>query len=245
MLGSKDIDTINNSDVYDMYKDLYLSEKEHEEKLLQGIQSTNGLKARLGAKKADGTALTMTNQKNEIKKTFHKRFSILLDFDFFKNPVYPYGFKEDLIVRLELNSSETVILCTGDTNTTYKFSDISLEHDAIFDEPFATTIGSMHTGTTSIQYTKVTSINYQTLPIKDTTCKIDLNNLSVRSLQGLLLLFLDKRDDFANKNEEFYNPSIKKILTTISGMPHHLFAAGLQARDIYPEIKKKILQGTL
>ena len=65
-----------------------------------------------------------------------------------------------------------------------------------------------------------------------------MNNLSVRSLQGLLLLFLDKRDDFANKNEEFYNLSIKKILTTINGMPHQLFAAGLQARDIYPEIKK-------
>ena len=30
----------------------------------------------------------------------------------------------------------------------------------------------------------------------------------------------------------------KIILTTINGMPHHLFAAGLQARDIYPEIKK-------
>ena len=34
MLGSKDIDTINNSDIYDTYKDLYLSEKEREEKLL-------------------------------------------------------------------------------------------------------------------------------------------------------------------------------------------------------------------
>ena len=65
-----------------------------------------------------------------------------------------------------------------------------------------------------------------------------MNNLSVRSLQGLLLLFLDKRDDFANKNEEFYNPNIKKILVTINGMPHQLFAAGLQARDIYPELKK-------
>ena len=65
-----------------------------------------------------------------------------------------------------------------------------------------------------------------------------MNNLSVRSLQGLLLLFLDKRDDFANKNEEFYNPSIKKILTKINGIPHQLFAAGLQARDIYPELKK-------
>ena len=52
MLGSKDIDTINNSDIYDMYKDLYLSKKEREEKLLQGIQSANGFRACIGAKKA-------------------------------------------------------------------------------------------------------------------------------------------------------------------------------------------------
>ena len=50
MLGSKDIDTIANSDIYNTYKDLYLSEKEHEEKLLQGIQPANGLKPRVGAK---------------------------------------------------------------------------------------------------------------------------------------------------------------------------------------------------
>ena len=142
-----------------------------------------------------------------------------------------------MIVRLELNSAEKVILCTGDTNATYKLSDISLEYDAIFDEPYATTISKMYNGTTSIPYTKVTSIHYQTLSKKDTTWKIDVNNLSVRSLQDRLLLFLDKRDDFANKNEEFYNPSIKKVLVTINGMPHQLFAAGLQARGIYPEIK--------
>ena len=45
MLGSKDIDTIKNSDIYETYKNLYLSGKEREEKLLQGIQSANGLKA--------------------------------------------------------------------------------------------------------------------------------------------------------------------------------------------------------
>ena len=145
----------------------------------------------------------MTTQENAIKKRFDKRFAILLDFDFFKHPVYPYEPKEDLIIRLELNSLEKVILCTGDTNATYKLSDISLEYDAIPDKPYATSIGEMYTGTTSIPYTKVTSIHYQTLSKKDTTWKIDVNNLSVRSLQGLLLLFLDKRDDFANKNEEF------------------------------------------
>ena len=96
----------------------------------------------------------------------------------------------------------------------------------------------MYTGTTSIPYTKVISIHYQTLSKKDTTWKIDVNNISVQSLQRLLLSFLDKRDDLANKNEEFYNQSIKKILVTINVMSHQLFAAGLQAREIYPELKK-------
>ena len=84
---------------------------------------------------------------------------IPLDFDFFNHPLCPYGLKEDLIVRLELNSSEKVILCTGDASATYKFSDISLEYDAIFDELYATTIGKIYAGTTSILYTKLTSIH--------------------------------------------------------------------------------------
>ena len=91
MFSSKDTDTINDLDIYDTYKDLYLSKKELEEKLLQGIQSANGLKARVGAKKSDGTALRVTTQENAFKKTFDKRFAIPLNFDFFRHPVYPYG----------------------------------------------------------------------------------------------------------------------------------------------------------
>ena len=113
-----------------------------------------------------------------------------------------------------------------------------MEYGAIFDEPYATSIGEMYTGTKSIPYTKVTSIQYRTLLRKDITWKIDVNNLSARSLLGLLFLFLDKGDDFANKNEKLCNPGIKKILVAINGMPHQLFAAGLQAREIYPELKK-------
>ena len=135
MLGSKEIYTINNSYIYDTYKDLYLSEKEREERLLQGIQSANCLNAQVDAKKSRCSPFA---QENAIKKTFDKMFAIPLDFDFFKHPVYPYGLKEDLIVRLELNSAEKVILCTGDTNATYKLSDISLEYNAIFGELYAT-----------------------------------------------------------------------------------------------------------
>ena len=103
----------------------------------------------------------------------------------------------------------------------------------------------MYTETTSIPDIKVTSIHYQTVSKKDMSWKINVNNLSVCSLLGLLLLFLDKHEYFANKNEEFYNPSIEKILTTINGMPHQLFAAGLQVRDIYPELKSIFIKNTL
>ena len=40
--------------------------------LLQGIQPANGLKARVGAKKTDGMALTLTTQENAIKKRLDK-----------------------------------------------------------------------------------------------------------------------------------------------------------------------------
>ena len=51
ILGSTETDTVNSSGIYDTYKYLYLSKKEDEEKLLQGIQPTNGLKARVVQKK--------------------------------------------------------------------------------------------------------------------------------------------------------------------------------------------------
>ena len=231
-LGSKEIDVINNSYIYDAYKDLYLSEKECEERLLQGIQSANEVKAHLGAKKSDGTALTLTTQENVIRKTYDKRFPIPLDCDFFKHTFYPYSFEEDLSIMVELNSVKEVILCMGDTDAIYKISDIILQYDAIFDDPYATSIREVYTRGMAIHYTKVTSIHYQALSKKDIVWKIDLNNLSIQSLQGLLLLFPDIHDDFVNKNKEFYNPSIKKILVTINGIPHQLY------RDIYSELKK-------
>ena len=90
----------------------------------------------------------------------------------FNHPVYPYGLKEDLAGRLELNSSKNVILFSGDTETnktnieTNKLSDISLQYDAIFDESYAITIGELCAGTTPIPYIKVNSIHYQTLSKK-------------------------------------------------------------------------------
>ena len=211
MLGSKEIDTINNADIYDTYNDLYLSEKERDEKLLQGIQSANGLKTRAGAKKADGTALTVTTKENAIKKTFGKRFAIPLDFDFFKHPVYPYGLKENLIVRLELNSSGKVILCSGDTAATYKLSDTSLEYDAMFDEPYATTIGELYAGTKSTPYPKVTSIHYQALSKKTILGKLMLTTCLLFHYKACCYHFLINVMTLLTKMKNLTTPASRKF----------------------------------
>ena len=142
-LRSKNFDVINNSCIYDAYKELYLSEKESEERMLQGIQPANGLKILLGGKKSDGTALTLTTQENIFKKTYDKRFAIPLDFDL-KRPAYPYGLKEDLTITIELNSAKDVILCTGYSNAIHKISHIILEYHTIFDDPYTTSIREMY-----------------------------------------------------------------------------------------------------
>ena len=63
------------------------------------------------------------------------------------------------------------------------------------------TESELYTGTASILYTQVTSIHYQRVPRKDKTWKIDISSLPVYTLQSLLLLFLDKHDESANKNK--------------------------------------------
>ena len=50
-LGSTEIETIKNCDIFDTYKDLFLTEKKRENMHFQGIQPKNGLDARLDAKK--------------------------------------------------------------------------------------------------------------------------------------------------------------------------------------------------
>ena len=81
----------------------------------------NGLKFQVSAERAEGTATAVATQKIAVKKSFSKRLAIPLDFDFFKHLVYPYGLKEDLIVRLKLNSSEKMILCGRDNTSASSF----------------------------------------------------------------------------------------------------------------------------
>ena len=67
-----------------------------------------------------------------------------------------FELEEDLIVKIELNSSEKWYLGNRGTAATYELSDTYLEYKAISDEHYATMIGELYAGTVSIPFTKVT-----------------------------------------------------------------------------------------
>ena len=236
-LGPTELEVVENADIFDTYKDLYLTKKQRENMQLQGIQPENGLKARLGAKKSDGTDLTLSTAENALKKTLGNRFMIPLDFEYFKQLVSPYYLHEDLIVTIELNKPEKVMLCSGDSAATYTISDIALEYDTIID-PVYTEKVSVAQQNSLYPYTRVTRMSYQIPSKKDYSWLLDIK-LQAKSLQGILLLFLEDRDDFNNKVETFYNPTIKKVNVTINGDPHQFFKGAILPRNMFPEICKK------
>ena len=81
-LGSEELEVIENSDIFDLYNDLYLTKKQQKNMHLHGIDSKNRLKARVGAKKAVETDLTINGKENAILKTLENRFFIPLNFKF-------------------------------------------------------------------------------------------------------------------------------------------------------------------
>ena len=101
-----------------------------------GIQGPNGLKAQLDAKKADRTDLTLSTAENAVVKAYGKRFAKPLDFECFKQPVFPYYLHEDFIVTIKLNKLKKIMLCSDDAAAIYTISDIALEYNAIIDAQY-------------------------------------------------------------------------------------------------------------
>ena len=66
-------------------------------------------------------------------------------------------------------------------------------------------------------------------------------------MKGILMLFVDPADgggSYARGTEKFYNPKIKRILTTLDGNPNQLFASGMRPHQQFNEIQKTLRRWT-
>ena len=67
-------------------------------------------------------------------------------------------------------------------------------------------------------------------------------------MKGILILFVDPAADggganYARDTEKFYNPKIKKVSTTLDGIPNQLYSSGMLPHHHFKEIQKHFADG--
>ena len=222
--------SIDDSDIYHCYVDLWKSPSERVNMAYQGIGKANMLKHRVGADNA-----TADTEDEAIADAYKNRFCIPLDFELLEShmPFYQAGLGDRLEYELTFNDYNKVINST-DADASYTIKNICLEFDTVSDTELARQIRQQTNGKMAILYDRILRHRKITKNKSDTLWNINLN-VPARSMKGILMLFEDPE---RTNTEDFYNPKITKVEMTIEGVPNQLYSQGIKAYQQWDEINK-------
>ena len=143
-INGEEINTIQDFDLWQLYKDLWLTEKERNLLIEQGLDDGGNInKVRVKANNAEATASTT---EKAIAKVFGNNFCIPLGEYFEMTKFIPFGKIEDRITFILSFASYSNIIIDGGTGTgatkkdpdgSYKITNIALEFDEVEDVAFA------------------------------------------------------------------------------------------------------------
>ncbi|GFR75267.1 hypothetical protein ElyMa_002183300 [Elysia marginata] len=234
--------SLDDSDVFHCYQDLWKTARERENARYQGIDTTadrNATKLRVGA--GDGDESAAADQ--AIKSAYGKRFTIPLDFELLESlmPFYQSALGDRLEYELIFNDYSRVIKAT--TASSYSIENISLEFDSLTNEDLARIIRNQNTHRLSILYDRVLRHRKLVRNKSDMLWNINLN-IPARSMKGILLLCEEPADAFKRNTEAFYNPKITKVEVVIEGVPNQLYSQGLRPWQMWTEARKLYAGGS-
>lgn len=237
-ISGNEVMSIDDSDVFHCYGDLWKTAGERENAQYQGIDTTgnrNATKIRVGAGDKNETIVA----DKAIADAFGKRFYVPLDFELLEShmPFYQSALGDRLEYELTFNDYSRVVQGTGDTNASYAIENISLEYDMVTQPDLARTIRNQYAGRLAILYDRILRHRKLNRDKSDTLWNINLN-VPARSMKGILMLFEDPAAAFARDTEAFYNPKITKVEVTIEGVPNQLYSQGMRAYQQWDEAKK-------
>ena len=229
-ISGNEVMSIDDSDIYHCYVDLWKSPSERVNMAYQGIGKANMLKHRVGARNATADA-----GDEAIADAYKNRFCIPLDFELLEShmPFYQAGLGDRLEYELTFNDYNKVIN-SSDVDASYTIKNICLEFDTVSDTELARQIGQQTNGKMAILYDRILRHRKITKNKSDTLWNINLN-VPARSMKGILMLFEDPE---RTNTEDFYNPKITKVEMTIEGVPNQLYSQGMKAYQQWDEINK-------
>ena len=227
----------NGYDIYAIFKDLFLSTDEREEKLLEGIQSTdlNKIRSNSGDKKTTGV-----DAENKLESVYKNKYKINLDHQILTDhgAFYPQALYNDLTFDLTLAPAAQVVRGPDTSKLVYKLKNIQLEYEVIRSKSLADDAASTYS------YGKEFAYDYiMREQVVDANRGKDgrLNhrvNPQRRSLKGLLLLFIVPYTAGARDSEHYLNPDITKVSVTVNGSPNRVYNEGITGIDMWREASR-------
>lgn len=239
-ISGKEIQSIDDSDVYHCYTDLWKTASERNQAHYQGIDSSaemNTTKLRLGSGNADSAEAGA----EAIAAAYGNRYYIPLDFELLEShmPFYQSSLGDRLEYELTFNEYSRVVLATDDSAASYKVDNISLEFEQITHPDIARLIRNQYASGLVIYYDRILRHRKVVLNKRDPLWNVNIN-VPARSMKGVLMLFEDgtKAKPYARDTEYFYNPKIEKVETVIEGIPNQLYSQGLRPYQLWDEARK-------
>ena len=241
-ISGNEVMSIDDSDVFGCYADLWKTDNERANSQYQGIDTTkdrNVTRHRLDAgdkaNKAKDTA---------VAKAYGNRFYIPLDFELLEShmPFFQSAFGDRLEYELTFNEYGRVVRATGDAAAKFSVEGIALEFEMVTNRELADNIRNQYAGKMAILYDRVLRHRRIAADKSDTLWNINLN-VPARSMKGVLMLFEEPTDAFARQSEAFYNPKITKVEVTVEGIPNQLYAQGMRPYQAWDEVRKLMAGG--
>lgn len=240
-ISGNDVMSIDNSDMYHCYMDLWKTAQERKNAQYQGIDTSanrNVTKLRIGS--ADGNAEVAED--SAIAGAFGNRYYIPLDFELLEShmPFYQAALGGSLEYILTFNDYNRVIRATGDDKANYTIENISLEFDKVNQSELARLISNQHAKHLAILFDRIHLRDMRKYDKSDSLWNFDYNDEGIRSMKGILMLFEDDaaQQDFQRESETFYNPKITKVKVSIDGVNNQLYDSGLHAYQQWDEARR-------
>ncbi len=230
---------IGSSSVYDnkmenaieVYRDLWLPDKERDDMSEYGIGSENLRKLMSGSDDASAS----NKDDNALFKSHGKRVKIKLGKILMGQGLFaPSALNGNVEYNFKTPSADEIMIAQqGESVADYSLKEPKLIYESIESEYAYSKAATEYANTDfpfeDISYLKPTNWG------KDQTSVVETINVPRISMRAIVVLF--KYADTVN-SEEYIFPNITKVDVTIDGRPNAVYSNGISADDLYREAKR-------
>ena len=230
LAGEKVYDNSGES-LLEVYKDLWLHNKQRDDMVEDGIASEATRKkiSKDDAANDDAEATALfgvfgTKQKIRINK-------ILKDHGLYA----PHNMANDLQYVITLPAAAEIMSAQGGENVEgYTLENIELEYESIDNIDLARKAEGLYGSERELSFEHATLMK-KTEWSKDSTIINETINVPRRSMKAIVMLFTNKTK---TDSEEYIYPNIEKVRVTIEGVPNAVYSQGIPKTRLYEEARR-------